>query len=79
MDPHYQSGDDDYEYYLAEMAMTGSCPTEVNTGLEYDPRYYESGLHTNDYDVQMDSGVMHILSRQSMIYDLSPPDDKESW
>ena len=74
MDSHYQSADSNYERYPAEMAAAGSCPTETNTGREYDPRFYESGLHTNDYDVQMDSGVMDILARQSMINSLAPPE-----
>ena len=56
--------------------QTITCPKEENTGLEHDPRFYESGLNTNDYDVQNDNGVLDILSRQSMIFKLAPQANK---
>ena len=45
------------------MKETG-CPYVAHIdGLEtyFDPRYYKTGLYTNEWEIQTDSGVMLIL------------------
>ena len=59
------------------MVIEGICPEEKNTGLQYDPRFYESGLHANDYNIQRDNGVLQILVSESVIHDFSPLEEKE--
>ena len=77
MDPFYQSTQESLElFYPGEMMQSITCPREENTGLEYDPRFYESGLNTNDYDVQDDNGVLNILLNAPMIWTLAPQANK---
>ena len=41
------------------------CPTDVNSGLTYDPRYDQfSAFTTNEYNVQTSSLVLYWLEAQ---------------
>ena len=59
-DPAQQSKSPGEQFYLPELAR-GGCTTETNTNLRYDPRYTDSGLHTDLYTVQNENGVLSIL------------------
>ena len=42
--------------------MQNSCMKSDQTGMTTDPRYIDTNLYTNEYDVQYDNQVLAILT-----------------
>ena len=55
------------------MRGQGSCSYNEQTDTTNDPRYLQTGLYTNEYDVQVANGVYDILKSQTK-YAYNVPD-----
>lgn len=62
MDNLYQStSPGQHRFYSAEIQQSG-CVMEKNNRLMNDPRFSESGLNTNAYNLRLDSNVyQHMM------------------
>mmetsp|Transcript_8640 Transcript_8640/g.11919 ORF Transcript_8640/g.11919 Transcript_8640/m.11919 type:complete len:104 (-) Transcript_8640:920-1231(-) len=58
--------------YPAE--YTSGCTNEKNTGKTFDPRYIENGLHTNQYKLRLESGVLDRERRLPHYWMYGPSD-----
>jgi hypothetical protein len=46
--------------YPVEM-NTGTCEYDEQVDDTYDPRYFQTGLESNEYDVQVHNGVLNAI------------------
>ena len=76
----YQSPSAIYEnaFHLGEIMNIKGCPYVQESDEYFDPRYYDSGLRTDELTIQTDNGVMQILDNleNSSKYDF---DDRDVW
>ena len=78
MNPGQQSESIGEEFYKTELMQNG-C-SEADNEYITDPRYYPSGLYTNQYAVQSVNGVLDILAGFPNINDyVDPLNLKESY
>ena len=55
------------------------CPQDLLRSDPYDPRFYQSGMYTNDFNIQMDNGVMSKIISNSMIWSFQEQEEKKDW
>lgn len=71
MDSLYTSTSPGQMFYKAEVMKTG-CVMEKHNNLVFDPRYTDSGLNTDQWELQTQSNVYDHLMTQPSFFGIGP-------